>query len=182
MIRPILLLGDPRLVTPCRPLERGETEEVERVAADLSDTLLAFRREHGVGRGIAAPQIGEPVRIVYLHWPEPRVLVNPELDRLSEESFELWDDCMSFPELLVRVRRHRACRLRYRDPAWEPRELAAEGDLSELLQHEVDHLDGILAVSRAVDPQAFALRRQLEAAGELPDRYPAAETRRTPES
>lgn len=170
MIRKVLLLGDPRLVTPCRTVKRSDLDTLEAVAVDLRDTLLAFREEHGVGRGIAAPQIGEPVRAVYLHWPGPRVLLNPMLDQFSDEMFELWDDCMSFPELLVRVRRHRSCRLRYRDLSWEPIEMTVEDDLSELLQHEVDHLDGILAVSRAIHPQAFALRRQLEAAGELPNR------------
>ncbi len=170
MIRRVLLLGDRRLLTRCREVAEGDLPEVAAVAGDLRDTLLAFRREHGVGRGIAAPQIDAPVRVVYLHWPEPRVLVNPELDRFSEETFELWDDCMSFPELLVRVRRHRSCRLRYRSPDGSRHELHAEGPLSELLQHEVDHLDGVLAVHRAAGPAAFALRRQLRTAGELPAR------------
>ncbi|MDX1645262.1 MAG: peptide deformylase [Thermoanaerobaculia bacterium] len=172
MIRPVLLLGDPGLVAPSREVERDDLEEVERVATDLRDTLLEFRRRHGVGRGIAAPQIAEPIRVVYLHWPEERVLINPVLDRESAETFELWDDCMSFPELLVRVRRHRSCRLTWRDLDWKRQVLEVEtADLSELLQHEVDHLDGVLAVARAVEPQAFALRPQLEAAGELPERY-----------
>lgn len=183
MIRPVLLLGDPRLVAPCREVERGDLGDVERVATDLRDTLLEFRRQHGVGRGIAAPQIAEPIQVIYLHWPEERVLVNPVLDRMSAETFELWDDCMSFPEILVRVRRHRSCRLTWRDLDWERQVLEVEeADLSELLQHEVDHLAGVLAVARAIEPQAFALRRQLEATGELPERYPASETRRGSES
>ena len=74
--------------------------------------------------------------------------------------FELWDDCMSFPDLVVRVRRHRSCRICYRDLDWIEREWQLEGDLSELLQHETDHLDGILAVSRAIDGASFALRSQ----------------------
>lgn len=170
MVREILLLGDPRLERVCRAVERDDVERVSALRDDLHDTLLAYRREHGVGRGIAAPQIGEPVRAVYLHWPEPRLLINPELDDLSPETLELWDDCMSFPELLVRVRRHRSCRLLYQDLEWTPRELRVEDDLSELVQHEVDHLDGVLALARAVGPGAFALRRQLEKAGGLPRR------------
>ena len=67
---------------------------------------------------------------------------------------------MCFPDLLVRVRRAASCRLLYRDPDWQEQELSLEGDLSELLQHEYDHLDGILAVSRAVGKNAFALRCQ----------------------
>ena len=88
---------------------------------------------------------------------ESTVFVNPELVDLSDDMIELWDDCMSFPDLLVRVKRHRSCRIRFRDLAWEERELALEG---ELLQHECDHLDGILAVSRAIDAQSFALRSE----------------------
>ncbi|HSH44565.1 MAG TPA: peptide deformylase [Longimicrobiales bacterium] len=176
MEREILLLGDSRLGATCRPVTAGELDDMAALGRDLQDTLRAFRRQYGAGRGIAAPQIGAPVRVVYLEWPEPRVLLNPELHDLADETFELWDDCMSFPELMVRVRRHASCLLRYRDLNWTSHEERAHGDLAELLQHEVDHLDGVLAVSRAVHPQAFALRRQLEQAGELPARFrdPAA--------
>jgi peptide deformylase len=167
MIRPILLLGAPELVRPSRAVARSELEAMAELGRDLRDTLLEFRRIHGVGRGIAAPQIGVAVRAVYLHWPEPRLLLNPELDRLSDDAIELWDDCMSFPELLVRVQRHATCRLRYRDESWDVKALDLTDGLSELLQHEVDHLDGILAVARAVGPDAFALRRQREGLREV---------------
>jgi peptide deformylase len=73
---------------------------------------------------------------------------------------EVWDDCMCFPDLLVRVLRHRRIRLTFRDLDWKGRSLDLEGDLAELLQHEYDHLDGILAVSRAIDGKSFALRSQ----------------------
>jgi len=92
---------------------------------------------------------------------EPVVFINPVLDQKSDEMLELWDDCMCFPDLRVRVRRHRECRIRYRDMQWRPRQRRLAGDLSELLQHEYDHLDGILAVSRAVDAASFALKSQL---------------------
>ncbi|MBN1685914.1 MAG: peptide deformylase, partial [Spirochaetales bacterium] len=85
----------------------------------------------------------------------------------SREMMEVWDDCMCFPDLLVKVMRHRSCRLRYRNQDWEEESVLLEGDLSELLQHEYDHLEGILAVSRAVDAKSFALkseRRFLETA------------------
>jgi len=72
----------------------------------------------------------------------------------------VWDDCMCFPDLLVRVERHRSCRITYRDREWKEHAMVLEGDLSELLQHECDHLDGILAVSQAVDKFAFALKSQ----------------------
>jgi len=73
---------------------------------------------------------------------------------------EIWDDCMCFPDLLVRVMRHESCRIRFRNLNWEQEEILVEGDLSELLQHEYDHLDGVLAVSRAIDGRSFALRSQ----------------------
>ena len=73
---------------------------------------------------------------------------------------EVWDDCLCFPDLLVRVLRHHSCVLTYRDAAWKEHTLQTEGSLSELLQHEVDHLDGVLAVARAIDYRAFALRGQ----------------------
>jgi peptide deformylase len=70
----------------------------------------------------------------------------------------LWDNCLSFPCLSVKVKRHKSCRITYRDLKWQEKTAELEGDLSELLQHEVDHLDGILATQRAVDLKSFAVR------------------------
>ena len=72
----------------------------------------------------------------------------------------LWDDCMCFPDLLVKVQRYRSCKIIFRDIEWKEHAMLLEGDLSELLQHECDHLDGILAVSRAMDKFSFALKSQ----------------------
>ena len=85
------------------------------------------------------------------------MFINPSLSFPDGETYELLDDCMSFPGLLVRERRHRRAVLRYTDTDGEARELRLEGDLSELLQHEYDHLDGILATMRAVDGKSFYL-------------------------
>ena len=159
-VREILLLGNPRLYERCEPVRPDEAESMRGVVGDLHDTLLDFRARYGAGRAVAAPQIGVMKRLVYMHIDEPVVFVNPVLDRMSAETFELWDDCMSFPDLLVRVARHRACRITYRDLDWNGHSLDLRDDLSELLQHECDHLDGILAVARAVGPHAFALRSQ----------------------
>lgn len=159
-VRDILLLGNPLLLERCAAVEPGEIPLLRELITDLHDTLFAFRARHGVGRAIAAPQIGVLKRAVYLNVGEPVALLNPEFLTLSEETFEIWDDCMSFPDLLVRVRRHRRGALRFRDLEWREHTWQLDGDLSELLQHELDHLDGILAVSRAVDGSAFALRSQ----------------------
>ena len=83
----------------------------------------------------------------------------PIIIQIGDELMELWDDCMSFPKLLVRVRRCRRCILRYRDENWQPQELLMEDGMSELIQHEYDHLNGILATMRAVDSKSFAMKK-----------------------
>ena len=157
-VRSILLLGDPILHEPSSHVAESELPALRSVVGDLHDTLSDFQRRTGVGRAIAAPQIGVRKRLVYMHIDSPVVFINPEFELLSEDMIELWDDCMCFPDLLVRVRRHHACLIRYRDLDWMEHRHELEGDLSELLQHEVDHLDGILATQRAVDDRSFALR------------------------
>lgn len=159
-VREILLLGNTRLYEISEPLDEGGLKDLPQVAADLHDTLMDFRNTYGVGRAIAAPQIGVMKRLVYMYVHEPVVFVNPSLEGLSPEVIEVWDDCMCFPDLLVKVRRHRHCTVRYKDLEWKDRAMTVADDLSELLQHEVDHLDGILAVSRALDGRSFALKNR----------------------
>ena len=89
---------------------------------------------------------------------KPYVIINPELEFVGDEMMELMDDCMSFPKLLVRVRRHRHCILRYLDENWMPQEMRMDDDMSELIQHEYDHLNGILATMRAIDSKSFVMR------------------------
>jgi len=173
-IREILLLGNPILYEVCSPVSEAELPALRQDIADLRDTLLAFRAKHGVGRAIAAPQIGVAKRIVFLERVSntsddnnsgintPTPLINPILTNKSEAMIELWDDCMSFPDLLVRLRRHATCDITYRDLDWHEHTVHLEGDLSELLQHECDHLDGVLAVARAIDGQALAYKTQLK--------------------
>jgi peptide deformylase len=160
-VREVLLLGDPRLYQVCDPVQPDELPGLAAVVDDLHDTLMDFRARYGAGRAVAAPQIGVMKRLIYMNIDRPVPIVNPRLDRLSPDLIELWDDCMSFPDLLVRVRRHRTCRITFRDLDWQEHTLHLEDDLSELLQHEYDHLDGILAVSRAIDAESFCLRSQL---------------------
>lgn len=154
--RRILRLGDPALYAVADELRREDAGRIEGIAADLRDTLLDFRERFGRGRAIAAPQIGERVRLVYMERPERRVLVNPVIADRSGETIDLWDDCMSFPDLIVKVRRNRRVRVEYRDTGWNLRVIEAGDDLSELLQHEIDHLDGVLATMRAIDERSFA--------------------------
>lgn len=158
--REILILGNPLLHAVCDPVSESDLPAMAEVLQDLEDTLFAFRATHGVGRAIAAPQIGVLKRAVYMNIGEPVVMLNPHFLSKSVETFDLWDDCMSFPDVLVRVRRHLRCTLSFRDLHWREHTVELEGDLSELLQHELDHLDGILAFARAVDTQSFAYRTQ----------------------
>ncbi len=131
------------------------------VLVDLRDTLAEFRRTHGFGRGISAVQIGEPLRIIYIEFEgTPYAMFDPVFERMSEKRMRLWDDCFSFPDLLVFVERSASVALRYLDEKGEPRTLEASGALAELLQHEMDHLDGILAIDRAIDRNSFRTREE----------------------
>jgi peptide deformylase len=160
-VRPILLLGDARLYQRSRVVDRDELPALRETIEDLHDTMRAFQAEHGWGRAISAPQIGVHVRIVCMHDSEPLTFVNPVLDRHSDEQIEHWEDCMSFPELLVRIANPRACRMRYRDLDWREHEVELTDDFAELVQHEVDHLDGVLSVARAIDSRSIVLRRAM---------------------
>jgi len=149
-IREILLLGHDHLRVECAPLEDNQKELAAKVAEDLRDTLLNFRKNFGFGRAIAAPQIDALVRILYMNiGGEETVLVNPVLEPIDKETFYVWDDCFSFPGLEVWLKRYKHVRINYLDLGWNEQVLEVEGDLAELLQHEYDHLDGILAVDHA---------------------------------
>ena len=159
MEREILLLGDPRLYEVSEPVRREELDALRPVFADMFDCILGIRRDYGFGRAIAAPQIGVQKRLICMLTDKPYVILNPTLEFVGEEMMELMDDCMSFPNLLVRVRRHRHCILRYRDENWQEQEMAMDDDMAELIQHEYDHLDGILATMRAIDSKSFVMKK-----------------------
>jgi peptide deformylase len=159
-VRDLLLLGHPLLWQPAAPAVPG-SRDVTEIVADLAATLADFRERKGFGRAIAAPQIGESVRIVYMNAGEPRALLNPVIVARSEEQMELWDDCFSFPDLMVRVRRSVSVTVRYQDERGAERELVAKNQLAELLQHELDHVEGLLATDRAIDPRSFAMRSEV---------------------
>ena len=149
----------------------SDLERVRAIAADLNDTIEAFRERYGFGRGIAAPQIGEPLRVVRLNLDPQRVMINPELTDLADEMDEMWDNCMSFPDLMVRLLRHRNCQVHYRDLDWRACDWNVPDDLAELIQHECDHLEGILAVQRAIDLKSFALRDERDRQNRKPSTF-----------
>ncbi|SDP99230.1 peptide deformylase [Mucilaginibacter sp. OK268] len=154
----LLLLGDPRLYEKCKPVLKTELSLVTNWVADMDNVMREIRAKYNFGRAIAAPQLGIMKRLIYMNIDQQTVFINPEFTWLSDEKFELWDDCMSFPNLLVKVARHKKLTINYLDENWQPQEWHMEDALAELLQHEYDHLEGILCISRAVDPRAFKWR------------------------
>lgn len=159
MEKEILLLGNPKLYEKSEEVQYRELESLRPVFTDLFDCIRAIRRDYGFGRAIAAPQIGVQKRVICMLTDKPYIIINPELEFIGDEKMELWDDCMSFPKLLVRVQRYRHCILRYYDENWNRQEMRMEDDMAELIQHEYDHLDGILATMRALDSRSFAMKR-----------------------
>lgn len=154
----LLLLGDPRLYEACDPVLRTELPQVESWIKDLDNVMKEIREKYHFGRAIAAPQLGIMKRLIYMNIEKPVIFINPEFTFLSDEMFEVWDDCMSFPNLLVKVKRHKTVTISYLDEFWESKELKLENDLAELLQHEYDHLNGILCTMRAIDEKSFKWR------------------------
>ena len=157
-LKDLLQLGHPLLYEVCEPVLQSELTLVNGWVADLDNVMKEIRKKYNFGRAIAAPQLGIMKRLIYMNIDKPVVFINPEFSDLSDEMFELWDDCMSFPHLLVKVKRHKNLTVKYLDENWQPRQWKMEDDLSELLQHEYDHLDGILCTMRAIDDKSFKWR------------------------
>lgn len=154
----LLLLGNPLLYQLSEPVLESELALVPAWVADLDNVMKQIRQRYNFGRGIAAPQLGIMKRLIYINVDEPLVIINPVLSHLSPEMFELWDDCMCFPNLLVKLKRHKSLTINFRDEQWHQRELSLKDDLSELIQHEYDHLDGILCTMRSIDDKSFKWR------------------------
>jgi peptide deformylase len=153
---PILVSGDPRL--------RRRSEEVSAVdetllaeSSRLIATLRDFRERSGFGRAISAVQVGVMKRLVAMNLGEgPFILLNPEITWRSDDTFLVWDDCLSVPDVIVRVRRHSSISITYRDEQFQIRHWPRlPPDLSELVQHEVDHLNGVLMTDLAEGEDAL---------------------------
>jgi peptide deformylase len=165
-VKTVLQLGDPRLREIALPIKDPSAPQIKSLVKDLADTLAHWRSTTGYGRGIAAPQLGVSLRVIFLQLPgaEPRPLLNPEIIKSGTEKIVVWDACLSFLSIFMQVERHREITIRYQDLRAEWHELHAGNDrnLSELLQHEIDHLDGILAVDRIVDLKTLCAREEFE--------------------
>jgi peptide deformylase len=165
-IQPILQLGDPLLREKSLPVEDPTAREIGALVHDLADTLAHWRATTGYGRGIAAPQIGVLQRVIFLKLPgvEPWPLINPEIVEWGAGKMVVWDACLSFLSIFMQVERHRRITVRYQNLYGEALEFeAGEGrNLAELLQHEIDHLDGILAIDRVTDITSIVTREEFE--------------------
>ena len=162
---PVLQLGDPQLRQMSVPVTDFSNSAFIHNQHRLHATLAAFRQSNGFGRAISAPQIGVAQRFIALNLGDgPLLMANPEIVWSSAERFTMWDDCMSFPSLLVKVQRHQSISIHFLDERGHRREwLHMNQATSELLQHEIDHLDGILAVDRAIDRESLVMREVFEA-------------------
>jgi len=162
MLQNVLLLGNPILREKSLIVKFPLTHQLHQENEDLQHVLENFRKENGFGRAIAAPQIGISKRFIALNFGEKSFSIfNPIIHWRSSKTFILWDDCMSFPELLVKVRRYHSISVIYQDEhgkkqVWEK----LDHSHSELLQHEIDHLDGILAIDRALNNKSIIYRSE----------------------
>jgi len=160
-IRPIIELGNPLLRQPSRPVKQEELTDLNQLVLDLWDTLQDFRTQHGFGRGIAAPQVGANKRLVIIsRQGQPLVMINPKLVKQSDDEFTVWDACFSYPGIWFQVDRKRQVTVEFRDLNWQVQTLEAQDDLAELIQHEIEHLDGKLAIDLVKDLTSFCTTRE----------------------
>jgi len=175
MIREVLKMGDPRLLEKSRPVEAFGTPQLRELVADMRDTMA-----HLNGAGLAAPQIGVPLRVVIFgvtrnpRYPDAEevpdtVLINPVITPIGEEIEEAWEGCLSVPGMRGVVPRF--MRLRYQgfDESGVPIDRTVEGFHARVVQHECDHLDGILNPMRMRDMSQFGFVEVLFPDQELRD-------------
>jgi len=143
-LREILIVPDPRLKKACEPVE-AVNDEIKTLLDDMLETMYA-----APGIGLAAPQIGVMKRVVVMDVsddkdkPEPLKLINPEIIWESEETSIYQEGCLSIPEQYADVERPAEVGMRYMDENGETHEIEADGLLATCIQHEIDHLDGVL--------------------------------------
>ena len=163
-VRTLLRMGDPRLQLRATEVRKFGTPVLDDLLRDMFDTMHAAG-----GVGLAAPQIGESLRVVVFgfenseRYPEapavPRtILINPVLTPIGREEEEGWEGCLSVPGLRGWVPRFRHLRYRGVDPAGAPIDRTVEGFHARVVQHEVDHLDGILYPMRMRDLSKFGFQ------------------------
>ena len=174
MIREVLRMGDPRLWQKSLPVTRFNTKELSELLQDMRDTMA-----HLNGAGLAAPQIGVLLRVVIFgvtanpRYPDVEevpdtVLINPELKPLSDEVEEGWEGCLSVPGMRGWVPRWHKLHYKGRDEKGMPFERTVEGFHARVVQHECDHLDGVLYPMRIRDFTRFGFNEALFPDADLP--------------
>jgi peptide deformylase len=174
MIREVLKMGDPRLLDQARPIDAFSTPELEALLTDMRETMA-----HLDGAGLAAPQIGVGLQVVIFgvhrnpRYPDAEevpdtVLINPLLEPLDDEMEDGWEGCLSVPGMRGIVPRYRRLRYRGFDEHGTPLERSVEGFHARVVQHEVDHLKGILYPMRIRDFSRFGFIEALFPGNQLP--------------
>ena len=158
---PILLVPDPRLRSKAKPVGPADADAVRALAPRMLDAMYK-----APGIGLAAPQVGAMLRMFVVDiqkgdQPDPMVLVNPEIVAVSQELAEREEGCLSLPGQYADVTRPARVKLRYHDLTGAKREIEAEGLLATCLQHEYDHLDGVLFVDHISALKRNMLLRKL---------------------
>jgi peptide deformylase len=173
-VRRVLRMGDPLLLRVSEPVRAFDAPELLQLLADMRDTMAALS-----GAGLAAPQIGVPWRVVIFGTgaPNPRypeaeivpatVLINPQLEPLSERIEEGWEGCLSVPGMRGLVPRYQQLHYRGNDEHGRPIDRRVAGFHARVVQHEVDHLDGILYPMRMTDMSQFGFNEELFPGQEL---------------
>ena len=167
MIRPVLKMGDPRLLQRAEPVAVFDTPELHALLADMRDTMKALN-----GAGLAAPQIGVGVQVVIFgvesnpRYPEAEpvpytVLINPVLTPLSDELEEAWEGCLSVPGMRGMVPRHKQLHYSGFDQYGNAVDRTVAGFHARVVQHEYDHLRGILYSMRIRDMRLFGFTAEL---------------------
>lgn len=161
-IREVLMIGNPTLRKKSAKAKRGK--ELEGIVRELRDTLFHLQKTKRIGRALAAPQIGYLRKVVYFNLPDRSfAMVNPDIVWESKELFSVWDSCFSFDvAFFVKVKRHRKMRIEYEDIEGISCVEDFRDDMSELTQHEIDHLYGILATDHLRDPKKIMMREEWE--------------------
>lgn len=160
-VKEVLMLGDPVLREICEKVEIIDNKILMAIE-DMADTLRDCKKIKNIGRAIAAPQIGVLKRIVVAESESlNQVFINPEIISRGEETFEVWDSCFSFDvAFFVKIKRFKDILVRFADEKGNIIEREYSDDLSELLQHEIDHLDGIMATDHLENLKDITMRSE----------------------
>ncbi|MFX0202718.1 MAG: peptide deformylase [Candidatus Hodarchaeota archaeon] len=164
LVLPILLLGNPLLREQSSPVEDFNQKELQQTITNMEDTLAHLQKQEGLGRGLAAPQIGIPKQIIVFKTSgAPNVMINPKIRETSTDKFLVWDSCFCFKlAFFVEVERFQKICVEYQDTKGVREVIDAEDTLAELFQHEIDHLHGVLAIDRMTSTQRICMREEWE--------------------